>query len=357
MKALLIFFLAEVFLGASAMAVTIGGCGPGNGGVPLVDVSNHISANEKILKTDGGVKEFVLWERSGKVVYRNADDKIATFNLASGMNEILGNGGVPLAHLLDPDNRFVMGAGIPWIFDTAAGGWYQFASNAAQLKPEFWFQGMLVTARIVVAGSYQRIEVYGYTPSMGSPQPICRPFTFSKTSGPLQLADGSRFPNIYFYTQAVNQNGNNLGLGRIDLMSCELAEMNQYPYIFYGPIESVHVFDRLHSFSVKVNHPSYNLLWHSGYGSCSYYNIDNLEPFVLSESLPRVATFAPGGGLRIVDMNAQTEATVLKNLPIADISDNDLWMTQDGKTLYAAPRLVNQSSRLLMQLKLKMTQR
>jgi len=355
MKILLsVVWLAHLF-GTIVSAFAMGGCGPGTGGVPLVDISSHLSAHERIIKTNAGVKEFVLWEKTGQVAYRNAEDKIAATDLVSGVTKLLGNGGVPLAHLLDPSNRFLLGAGTPWEFDSLNHGWYQFAPAAANLKPLFWQNGYLFSARIFWDGRIQRVEIYAYLPEVGVSQRVCPNLAgFGGNTQPVHLAEGSRFPNIYFYTQVYNQMGNNLGMGRIDITQCELAELNHYPYVFYGPIESVHIYDRLHSFSVKVNHPSYNLLWQSGYGSCNYYNIDNLQPLVLSESQPLIATFSSRGGLKIVDLNRQTQATVLRHLPITSISDNDLWLTHDGKRLYAAPELAGQSSRLLFELDLQM---
>ena len=348
-------------LGILALVALLGGsawsaCGPGDGGVPLVDISTSVDGGSRLIYTEGGVKDFVLWENSDSVAYRNESDLLFSTSLATGQSQQLSSGtvGFPLAHLREAQERFLVGDGTPWLFDAVGGGWYPYAPPAPVLSPLFWNQGVLYSVeQEAIDERTLQLTVYGYVPGGAPAAPVCAPITLHSGSlqGSLRLAEGSTYPNIYVYYQEDSNQGNRLIMSQVNIQTCAPQFTAPFYYTFYGPIQDVHMFDNLHAFAVKVDHPVFNLLWSHG-SSCSYYDIGNLYPMALNESYPAVATWDPNQGLTVVYLNEHAKASVLKQMDLGEVSEHDLWLNRDGSKLYAAPKLEGANGRLLMELNL-----
>jgi hypothetical protein len=85
---------------------------------------------------------------------------------------------------------------------------------------------------------------------------------------------------------------------------------------------------------------------------CQFFNIGNASLFRLNSSQPMLGTFDPAVGFRLLYLGkthgeASKSAAVFKEVPIHDLKAQDVLLSKDGKTLYVAPKLYDESKYLI----------
>ncbi|NBT59984.1 hypothetical protein EBT16_14510, partial [bacterium] len=88
-------------------------CMGGDGPNPLTDVTQLQKVGTTVFDSKGVVQEFFLWERKGKIVYRNQFGNIYLLDLKTGKSVPFGSSSIPLSRVKDEDERFITLSGTP----------------------------------------------------------------------------------------------------------------------------------------------------------------------------------------------------------------------------------------------------
>ena len=139
-------------------------CAGGSGPKPFQDVSSTLISGATLLKTPGGVEDFVVWENKNKVIYRSQHNQLNAIALPSQRVTRLTTMGLPLSRIVDEDERFLLSASGNWVFDADYGPrWIQFGAGPRPIEHLFWNRGTLYSYDLELADSKMKeLRIYRY---------------------------------------------------------------------------------------------------------------------------------------------------------------------------------------------------
>ncbi len=331
-----------------------GGIGP----TPLTDISSTLKYHVQTLDAVAGVKEFLYQETSNSVIYRNTNDEIRglAFSQSTGdyaSTTLLSTSVYPLSRVVDPTETFVLTDGYGWMLNEKDQTWAEF-STLTNLQELYWSGDTIYSlATNLQTNGNTEYDFYSYEVGGDYQRKLCS--VTSTASAPYTLAEGHEYPYVFFYRdQIISGSDREALVYAYDLSSCTMGSPTQYSNI-KGPVKSVYRFDSIDSTAVVFDSPTENLLW-DGAGGCQFYEIDNESPIVPNFNQPVVATFTAGQGVTVYFLTTQNKATFLKGLPVNELNQGDLWLTDSGRKLFLAPLFNGERYHWLLNLNLAANQ-
>jgi len=298
------------------------------------------------LQTSGEVQEFQVWESRNSLVYRNQFGDINSINIGTGFGKHLTHSPHPLMHFAEPQQRFLLTEIGSWFFDVfGKRRWIQYNQNVPSMEPVFWDRNdMYAVASTYNLSGQQWLRIFRYHAGDDYVVPLCSEFHFDAGHG-YSIVRGHKFPDIYLYQTNQTASGNEVSLSMLDVLNCDVKPTG-FQHVVDGTVEGVYYFPAQGATAVKIDHPTRNWMWTSASGSCLFHDIGNLTPIRVNQELPVIATWSPQqNGVTLYDFSTPAtqvaKTTVLNSstTPIAHVGQNDLYLTSDGKELYAKPLL------------------
>ena len=323
-------------------------CGGGGseGPKPVTDLAGFKS-DAVLVSTHGEVSDFVYWERSNRLLYRNAQQGIFVASPNTGEGAFIATSSKPLSRLIDDNERFAATEGETWALDSFSGSWFQYTGVPAP-HHVFWNAANLYSLGSVYDPS-DSLRVYRYPMATSYAKRICPRVKLAAADG-YHVANGHAYPHILLYRTVDLGGAYELTLFTLNVSTCAVKNVGTYKHLVEGKIRSVHWFPALDSVAVRVEHPRKQLLWDTGPGGCRYIEFGDRDFMVPNPRVPILATYSAKGGLSLVylsDADKPKEAQVLKDVPIQAIGPRDLQLTDDGQRLLVSPVFADNSRWLL----------
>ena len=311
-------------------------CG-GEGPKPFVDVTAEFQHHWQLVKTPGNVKDFLVWENQNALLYRDSSDRLQTTSLITNDTQFLTWMTTPLARLVDPSERYILGFRHGWgFFDTAQpGAWISFSQEP--LEPLFWYGAHFYGLKSTInRKGEQNLLIYRYRAGTQLARVVCE---YTMPAGNhFRVANGHADPYAYFYQVENTPRGKYLILFRLNVFDCALGWEASYVYPIEGEIEDVFRFVNIDSAAIVINHPTKKLLWDTP-RRCQYYDLENMKPIIFTDKQPVLATWSQQKGLNLFYLDAGKKARILGGLPMTHLTPSDLWLTSNGKRLFVASEM------------------
>jgi hypothetical protein len=322
---------------------------------PLHEITGPTSGDIQYFKTETGLKDFVLLEGLDRIVYRGDDQQIRQMGLHSKESLPVAKSGLALSRVVNGNFPYLLTEGASWFLDVAKPMWINFAEAS---KPSlgryhhlFWRDNLLYTLDLEASagGSYKNLQSYTYIAGAANAAPSCAPLMVPAA---WHLGEGHTFPYAVFYQALPTPGGYDLTVFYFDVRSCRVTYRYHLKDPVVGPVKNVVRYQNLDAIAVSVDHPTRTLLWEIQNHYCSYYDLAGETPLFIDNRHPVIATFSPERGMRVIHLTREIDMPVLKGPSVSALRSNDLWLTNDGKSLFASPQLQGYASRLLMKVRL-----
>jgi hypothetical protein len=319
-------------------------CGGSEGPKPLSKIY-FPGSGTKFLKGTWGIKDFAIWSSTktgSKIAYRNDRNSLWLQDLNNSGLAYHGNVSLPLDRVLEPEGKFLLISQAPWLYDFRSKHWNHIAKMPSLVTHLFWKGDKVFSLAYDFSPKGEpAARIYRYKANEASAKEVCG---ITLGSEKVKLAQGNEFPHVYFYNEQIQPDGTHLSVKRLDVRFCRLKEIFFSKDPLMGPVESVMRFEKQDGLAVKISHPTHNLLWQSRKQGCFYYDLDGLTPMPLNFSQPVMAAWSPKRtGIEIIYLTAEKRVRLFGNIPFNRVEAKNLWLTEDAKTLYLAPRFYGES--------------
>lgn len=348
---------AFVFLFISSLAVGSPlRCG-GDGPKPVTNISPNFEYRTDVIDAYGGVKEFVRMPQRDLMAYRNSRDElrvVSTNPSNYGQQNFLTMSHSPLAPIVDEKERFLLTSGVGFLFDIMVPNYAYQYSKATDLEPLYWNRNSLTSVRVSKDLPGKRtFETFHYNLGRGG---MVRGCVFTELNDEaLSLVKGQSWPEIEFYS-TVPLTGGGFALNRytFSLRTClpVLSKTERLADV-RAPVTSVHHMTD-GNYAIHVDAPRENLLWMTN-GTCRYFDLGNENVMVPNFDYNILATAPKGMGVILYFMEAGDQAKMAQifgGLPIDNIRERDLALSDGGTRLFVSPQFENEKSRWLFQVML-----
>jgi len=339
-------WLALALLSAPLFAVPTSDRCPGEGPKPLAEVPWEDNT-AVALKTPTPVRDFVLFERRGMVVYRDSNQQVFRRSVDPAGTAVPAAPSIsaPLSTAHDPDERYLVAENFPFYFDALYGrGWFDFNPPVNQPKNLFWGNGELYgMERPPEDNSPGPIHLFRYRPGSWLSWKVCRNLWVSNDQ--FSVAEGSRYPYLSLYKTFLTTKGHGIMLYRVNVESCGLDQ----PALFFdklpGPATRVQVVSQPYGAAIHVEQPTKKVLWYRD-GACRYFDVEGGDVTIPNPDIPM---FAVRNTLKLwlLDPEAERYTALRPSLPATALRDRDLTLTSDGASVIVAPKDVDGNRRLL----------
>lgn len=342
------------------LADTLPVCG-GDGPQPL-PVKTH-GLEEKI-GTVGTAQDFVVWENSNQIIYRNEKNDLYVTGLTGGTGgRKFATSPGPLTHFPDPQEEYLTTSLGAWFLDVNGGHWIQYTKTVPEMEPIFWNGDDMyaLPATTDLMGSVMKI--YKYHANSDYVEVHCDSNTnlnFNVANG-WHLAQGHSYPWIYLYQEIPLSQGTVVNLYRVQADRCQVEQLQPFKLVTQGRIQSIYRFEKQDAIAIKLDTPTRNLLWKQGSQGCQYFDIGpDSQPILLNRQLPVMAAWsAYSPGVTLYDFRNVTKqvqmTTVLDEpaAPILNLGSEDLYLSDDGQQLFVRPGVGREASSSLMRVRFK----
>jgi hypothetical protein len=314
--------------------------GPGDGPNPLIDIG--VDPEVRVVQAPGGVEDFVVWEKSKRLFYRDESDELTSIDLRSGDIDDFASMERPISRVVDPSESVVVESGMGRVFRALQRVWHWFIHvKQMPMRHLFWNGNKLYSIGQVATESGAEFHLFSYDRDDEYAQEICHPFqlTTGEESEQLKVAEGSSFPDVYIYkSQYIDVNaGYTLWLRHYNLSDCTLSNWYIYRKDLPGAARAVFWFKPLDAFAVSLDDPKLNLLWQSPQGHY-YFHLDSTAvPVLPNPGQPVLALFDVGQGIRLIYPAEAKRKVIYGTGSFGTLNESTLWLTADGKRLYIAP--------------------
>jgi hypothetical protein len=329
-------------------------CKGGDGGVPFMELHGAGPGAASLVRTQGMISDFLVWERRNTLVYRNGEQQLRLLNMTNQSDRLLTKVSTPLSRVVDSQERFIVSEN-PSVIDT----WMNpLAVTVIKTidpikKLLFWGENTLFGAFSHRQNFYQRLAFFNYSAGASHAYSCLVPI---QGDGLFQLAEGHVYPYAFLFKQKQTPEGVQLSLYQVHLQAqrgdnlCHLKYLKTYKNKLPAPVKMVYQFARMNAFAVSLDHPTKNLLWDYG-KQCTYYDLENRTPYFLNFQRPYIFTWDQEG-ISVLSPVTGMQTHVLKEWAQNEVTAKDLWLNSDGKTLFAAVKPVGESARVMVKTRL-----
>lgn len=330
---------------------TLSRCQGGEGG-GFPHMQSYTPSINALVKTDGLVSDFHLFEKTNKLIYRTPADELRVHDLAAS-NDVgsLGEFCHDMSRAVDPSERFVTSIEDNMIKDTQSShGWKKIPyPKAMSYKPAFWEGTALYSVAEEPTSTGKNFHLASYDIRKGKVHSCS---VAINSLAETQLAVGHSYPYIFFYQQVPMESGYKFRTYKIRVSNCAVDLVAEYQDPMPGRVLNLYHYEQNGGNVIQIDHPTKNLLWDRGPTECVFYNVGGRKVFPLLGKMPYVATYKHGEGLGIINVK-ENRAAVLKDSGKAELFDNNLWITRDSKTLFLAhPVYSADDTRVLMKIEM-----
>lgn len=326
-------------------------CG-GDGPTPFENSSELLNSWVRWVEPAWRVVDFLFWDSRNEIVFRNENRDLKSVRVGSGYDTQLTMLGIPLARIVDKEERYLVTQDGHWIFDNRfPQHWTSISETEDLLLPLFWNdQHLYLYGWKKLGPNRQRIAVYRYAAdSQSVAQSHCEKTVFFQQS--YRLGKGHEFPHLVLYQSDKDTEGHHLTISTLNVEECRFDDVKSYRDPLPGEIRTVmHLGSR--AYAVSVDHPSRNLLWDWGDG-CRYYNLAGEKPFILNRQFPLVGTWNASKGLTIFNLQNSEMMPLAVGSQFSDLGERQIVLSKRGDRLFAAPRYHGDGKRWLFEVLFK----
>jgi len=336
--------------------------GPGDGPHPTLDMT--ITPILQSLPIYCGVRDFILWEHSHQLIYRDDHNSLNAMDLDNGSVRAYSSMTQPISRVVDPNERVLLATGIGRFFDAFHRYWqWIMKKQATPMHHLFWHGNTLYSIGQDKSVSGAEFQIYQYEPGDSLAKSKCSPFsvtTGGSVDTELKVAEGSTYPDVYIHkTQKVEIQGSEsytLWVRHYDLEKCELSPWYIYRNELPGLVKRVFWFDSLRSVAMSIDHPSLNLLWQTPEG-IKYFDLGTSQtPMLPNPKQPVLATQDNQKGMHLIFLARATRLWFKTSVGFSGLTEQNIWLTDDGTKLYVAPYFGSRPYRTLISMDLPQLQ-
>ncbi len=347
------FFLALITWASLSFAFepSILRCG-GEGPKPMMDVTNGFNAGTRIIPTRGGIQDFVFWNKKNTLVYRDKSSRVIEQPLEGCGGGPISTSTVPLARIVDEDERYLLTEHDSWFLDTEkTNRWIHYENPSSAVEHLFWSGDSLFSiSNFFTSTAPQTLRLIHYRAGESSANVICPNLKLRVEDG-LHVGMGNVYPNVFMHRTRTLEEGTELSVYKLDLRTCGMEALGTYTHLLPGHVETVYWFESLGAIAVKIDHPTMNLMWDAGPNGCRFFDIGKERPMVLNYNHPMLASWKAKEGMTLYYLNSEKRASIPLAGAIRELAPEDVILANDGQRLFAAPRLAD-SSKILLEMKL-----
>jgi len=345
-----IFFRLVIFLGlipAISQAESLR-CLGSDGGTPFSNVTADVSTKQTILKSSGLVRDFVIHEGLNQLVYRNVRNQVRLIHLDNLHEHFVNYLNGKLSQIIEGARGRILSASSSHYLDTAESfAWRGYSYGSKVAKQLFSENGNIFSVedirhqKVGLLKSSKYFFTFATFEQGKAGRRICHIPPGYGTN--LTLAQGNLFPYLHFYTikkgviedkvvvyrMAVNRAGS----GGV----CPIEEVTEYPAAQLGTIKAFYYMnvEGVDAFAFHLSDPRRNLFLDKP-GECAYYNFNGRTPIFISPKHGVFASWKNGEGLSLHNLKDKTEVRLFQKISQNEISSENLWLSEDGKTLFSA---------------------
>lgn len=323
-------------------------CLGSDGGTPFSNITHDVLAKQTIVNSSGLVRDFVVHESLGQIVYRNVRNQIRVLHLDHLRDHFVNYFGGKLSRVSEDSRGRVLSAHSPHYLDTRYSiHWREFNFGKRVTQHLFSEKGDIFSLENIIhqkVGLLKSSRYFFTFSTFENGRPMRRQCFIPTGFGTqLTLAQGNLFPYLHFYTikkgvleekvvvyrMAVNR----VGAGT----ACPIEEMTQYPVANLGAIHAFYYLnlDNQDSYAFHLADSKRNLFLDKP-GECAYYNFRGRTPIFISPKHALFASWKKGEGLGLHNLKDKTEVSLFKNVIQNELGSADLHISEDGKTLYSS---------------------
>jgi hypothetical protein len=368
MSALVLFTLAFAAIRLQAMPGPVLDCYGGDGGPsPFVDISGSLVESIRPIRTGGPVEDFLHLKRRDELLSRGVDGDIRKTPLSTNEPRRISHTDMPLSRIVHPRERYLATEGSTWLLDLVTGSWKHFEGPAGPLEHLFWYappgerEASLFSLGAAIRPSPELLSyrLYQLDPR-GSRVSSCS----IDLSSQFRVVKGMTQPYVVFFKdEPLGREGRQItfrlyytrGVG-----ACPLAQEGtlRLPDVAFDiSLEGAYYFSKLHAAALKFDNARKNLVWvnwgelKSRHDGCQFYQVESSSPVFLSEKEPVMASWSSRGGVQLYYLEKKKTARVLSSIPFEEGDSRSLWLTEDGRKLFAA--ISGRSGRKVIELSLR----
>lgn len=364
---LVIFGLVLITLNLEVSRADQFRCLGSDGGTPFTNISQDVTSSQKIIQTQGLVKDYVYHQGLEQIVYRNERNQIRTFNLRDSRDHFISYSNAKFSRVVQNDLGRILTSNSTYYLDTAVEPfWYSYGYPNrvvehlfADKEDIYSLEGVWQEdAALGINNAYQFSFLTYESGRLW--RRSCR--TPGKIGINLKLAKGNQFPFVYFTVVKKGLLEDKVMVYRMSLKQvgaggvCPLQEMTTYPFANVGSVKNFYYFniDGVDAYAFHLDDPKRNLFWDKP-GECAYYNFNGRTPIYISPKYPVFASWQNGKGLSLHNLKTRTETSFFNKMTQNQLSTENLWLAEDGKTLYSSltPSKAKEQGRLIVSTKIK----
>lgn len=342
----LILILTLVGFNAMSFGAACGGEGP----QPFLNLT--LTSKVKKLGNVGEVQDFVFWEGSNTVVYRNNKDEVRVSKLNAGTDVSVAHSRYPLSRVVDPSERFLLASRSSFALDIQNPfSWVRYWSGwGSAPAPIHWNRGTLRMARTEKIGLMPwKVKVWDYEPRKESWSKFrCE---YAVGQNPWRIVEGSEHPYLYLYEVQWRGGQSFLQYYRLSTEDCSVVRVGTPSEPLPGKVTKVRRFPGPDALVAEVDHPTLNVRWQSG-NRCRYHDLGNEEALFMGNDHPVVATFSETQGMTLFNLETKRMVRAIGPGELDSVDARDLWLTKKGARLLLSPTADSQGRRHLLELEI-----
>lgn len=323
-------------------------CLGSDGGTPFSNITADISTKQTVVKSSGLIRDFVYHESLNQIVYQNVRHQLRVLHLDSLCDHFLNHMRGKLSRIVEDAKGRVLSAYSTHYLDTRESlTWRGYSYGSKVTQQLFSENGNIFSVESILNQKVGLLKSNKYlftfaTLEQGQPgRRICHiPPGFGSN---LTLAQGNLFPYIHFYTMKKGVVEDKIMVYRMAVNrvgsggACPVEEVTQYPAAQLGTIKAFYYLnlDSVDAYAFHLADPKRNLFLDKP-GECAYYNFNGRTPIFISPKQGVFGSWKNGEGLGLHNLKEKTEVRLFQKVSQPQFGAENLWLSEDGKTLYSA---------------------
>jgi len=352
LNALAVMTLVVGLLVARVQGKAIEPCGPGDGPQPLVDITPVFGTKVRLLPSPTDGQAISLLEPQRQAWIQTTSGEIWEQELQSaGATKWVTDQSLPISRVISSNARFGLAsdnhglthpeAGLK-LFDRLLGKqWTQIETQPS--TPLYWYRNSLYYVTTTSVAQTKILRAYQYDEEKQTRNRSCE----LELDNSWTLSKGHSYPLAFFHRNSIFKSRNYTQQAQWNLEDCTV-QLSLLPQGQNGPVHELYQFVETKSLVAIIEGNNSSLLYQTP-RSCTLIETPNVFAVTSAgnRSQPLFMQFSKENGAYLVFVEQLQKARILANLPIVELDEKRVQLSQDGQTIYLMPKLANGSTPLI----------
>ena len=320
------------------------------------------------VETIGGVNELTYLDKSRTLFYRNQRNELLSKSFVDGSTETQFEGlEKPLAHALDPLERYLSLDGNPWVFNIQQKAWQSWGEGPSPFAL-FWTHPptpRLIAAEKIVKRTQTTYRLYSYEPKSNQ---LNSCLVDSMDAERFRIARGDTDGYVYFYWPEYYSWGIKVRF----VVYQPVAGLGGLCRPWFGPwainveqpqgtkLLDLYEYGHWGATAMTFDNPSKPVVIHYPFvneapapadrqGKCFVYRTQNQKPILATSKEPSVLAWGPSTGLSIYNLkeDSGTRVDFLNGFTVDNLDPKRVWTIPNSNTVLVAPDVSFQATRTI----------